>query len=306
MVRSDRAPRQFVLLALLVVGALLATPLAEGAVAGPRTGGRNVRKTSGWEMVFRDEFSGSALNRRNWETQFPWGRDRSNVGELQWYADDAFTVGGGQLKIKAKEAPEEHTHRYTSGLISSYNSFDQKYGRYEIRAKVPSGKGLWPAFWLLPPDTSWPPEIDVFEIIGSDPDTVHMTVHWDDGGILRKSGREYSGANFSKGFHTFAVEWGPEELVWFVDGVERHRAPNTNLNGPLYVLANLAVGGDWPGAPDAQTAFPASFDIDYIRVYKAASSPQVMESDGKREGKRGRRNDDDRRDDKRRRLGKYR
>jgi beta-glucanase (GH16 family) len=229
-----------------------------------------------WKLAFQDEFDGSSLNEQIWETQFPWGRDRSSVGELQWYAPDAFKVANSKLQISAQETETPNPSlRYSSGLISTHKSFATEFGRFEIRCKLPRGKGLWPAFWLLPPDTSWPPEIDVFEALGDSPETVHMTSHWSDNGEHRSSGAEYTGPDFSDGFHTFAMEWSATSIVWFVDGVQRHKVENHSPRGPMYLLANMAVGGDWPGAPDATTAFPAAFEIDYIRAFKSEPAPSA-------------------------------
>jgi beta-glucanase (GH16 family) len=230
---------------------------------------KSVPAQKGWTLVFQDEFEGNSLNERVWETQFPWGRDRSTVGEMQWYAEDAFKVKDGKLHIIANPLPPGSSHPYASGLISSHKSFATEYGRFEIRCKVPRGKGLWPAFWLLPPDTSWPPEIDVFETIGSDPSTVYMTTHWSEDGQHRKNGKGFTGPDFSEDFHTFAMEWSENTIVWYVDDVERHRVKNRSPKGPMYLLTNLAVGGPWPGAPDEATRFPATYEVDYIRVYKA-------------------------------------
>jgi beta-glucanase (GH16 family) len=222
-----------------------------------------------WQLAFQDDFDGSTLNDKLWETQFPWGRDRSAVGELQYYAPDAFKVANSKLQIIAQPAQPGSTHLYNSGLVSTHNSFATKYGRFEIRCKMPKGKGLWPAFWLLPADTSWPPEIDVFEALGDSPNTAYMNVHWSDNGTHRSKGTAFSGPDFSDSFHTFAAEWSETLIVWYIDGIERFRVENRSPQVPMYLIANLAVGGSWPGAPDASTAFPASFQIDYIRAYKA-------------------------------------
>jgi beta-glucanase (GH16 family) len=258
---------------VLLVVTLVMTSVADAAgKKRDKPGSRG--EARGWQIVFEDEFNEGALDERTWTTAFPWGRDRSSVGELQYYAPDAFRLKNGQLSIVAQPA-HDGSHAYNSGLISSHDSFAPEYGRFEIRCKVPQGKGLWPAFWLLPLDTSWPPEIDVFEALGDDPETVHMTAHWSDGGAHRQKGSEFTGPDFSKDFHTFAVEWTPEKLTWFVDGVKRHEVSGRSPSGPMYLLANLAVGGDWPGAPDASTRFPASFDIDYIRAYAASPAPEA-------------------------------
>lgn len=273
---SVRCPAWLILGSLMLVISLVMSPMAESA--GKRKGKRQAQAAAtGWQLVFEDDFNGQSLDQQKWTTAFPWGRDRSSVGELQFYAPDAFSVDRGSLSIHARPSTGG-THAYDSGLISSHASFAPEYGRFEIRCKLPRGKGLWPAFWLLPLDTSWPPEIDVFEALGHEPDTVHMTAHWSDGGQHRQKGAAYSGPDFSSGYHTFAVEWSAEKMVWFVDGVERHQVSNVSPRGPMYLLANLAVGGPWPGAPDASTPFPATFDIDYIRAYAPAPAPTVSEA----------------------------
>lgn len=256
-----------------------------------------------WKLAFQDEFDGSSLNETVWETQFPWGRDRSTVGELQWYATDAFKVANGKLQISARPTPGE-SHLYSSGLISSHKSFASEFGRFEIRCKIPRGKGLWPAFWLLPPDTSWPPEIDVFETVGDTPNTVHLTSYWSENGEHRQSGAEYTGPDFSDGFHTFAMEWSATSIVWFVDGVQRHQVDNHSPRGPMYLLANLAVGGPWPGAPDASTAFPATFEIDYIRAYQSELAPAVKPAREKHDKARDKQKNKDKKRKKKKRKAR--
>jgi beta-glucanase (GH16 family) len=252
--------------------ALVIGNMAPASVLAQRDRKRTAQ-SSEWQLVFSDEFDGKKLDREKWQTQFPWGRDRSSVGELQYYAPDAFRQENGTLRIIATKNPAGSSHRYNSGIIASYASYTSTYGRYEIRAKMPRGKGLWPAFWLLPVDTSWPPEIDVFELLGHEPRTVHMNVHWHQDGRNRHDKGEFTGPNFSKSYHTFAVEWEPDKLTWFVDGVIQHQVEGHSPQVPMYVLANLAVGGSWPGAPDAATDFPAYFNIDYIRVYERGDAP---------------------------------
>ncbi|MCC7022511.1 MAG: glycoside hydrolase family 16 protein [Thermomicrobiales bacterium] len=273
MQRLRHGSAWLILGSLLLVVTLVMTPMADAAgKKRDKPGAQNA--ASGWQLVFKDDFDERALDARKWATAFPWGRDRSSVGELQYYAPDAFRLKNGHLSIVARPS-QGGSHAYDSGLISSHDSFAPEYGRFEIRCKIPQGKGLWPAFWLLPLDTSWPPEIDVFEALGDDPETVHLTAHWSDGGVHRQKGSEFTGPDFSEDFHTFAVEWTPETLTWFVDGVKRHEVSGRSPSGPMYLLANLAVGGDWPGAPDASTRFPASFDIDYIRAYAPSPAPEA-------------------------------
>lgn len=272
---STRPSTLLVLASIIAIVALLLSPTSELVEGRKHKNKHNKKKrvqteavARGWQLTFKDEFDGKVLNEARWTTQFPWGRDRSSVGELQYYAPDAFSLKNGKLRITATTGSSSGSHAYSSGLISTHNSFTQEYGRFEIRCKVPSGKGLWPAFWLLPTDTSWPPEIDVFEALGDQTSTVTMNVHYLVDGVHQQNGNTYSGPDFAAGFHVFAVEWGPKEIIWFIDGVERHRASASTPRGPMYLLANLAVGGNWPGSPDANTPFPSTFEIDYIRAYQ--------------------------------------
>jgi beta-glucanase (GH16 family) len=161
-----------------------------------------------------------------------------------------------------------------SGTLAN---FEFTYGYMEIKAKAPNGQGLWPAFWTLRPDHSWPPEIDTFEILGHEPNKVHMYIHYKNtDGSSGSSGKSFAGPDFSSGFHTFAVDWSPSAVIWYIDGIERSRFSNTqNIpDVPMYLIANLAVGGpeSWPGAPDSTTVFPAYYEIDYIRVWKKLST----------------------------------
>jgi beta-glucanase (GH16 family) len=260
---------------------------ARSAATGPLSTAPDGRKL---ELTFREEFDSFRPWRDNagaWRTTFGDGKAQGFGArtlqankELQLYVDpdmadaegkvglDPFTVKDGVLIITADRAPETLKPRlggygYTSGLISSQPSFRQTYGYFEMRAALPRGKGLWPAFWLLPADLSWPPEIDVMESIG-DPTKVYVTAHSKTG---KAQGIEVKVAG--EGFHTYAVAWDPKQLVWYVDGVEAGRQPTpSDMHKPMYLLANLAMGGDWAGAPDNSTRFPATYAIDYIRAYR--------------------------------------
>ena len=166
---------------------------------------------------------------------------------------------------------------YTAGMISSESTFGFQYGYIEIRARIPRGTGFWSAFWTMPDVRDvWPPEIDVLEILGSDPYTVHMSYHWPDGDVYRKeeqsSTERFRGPDFSADFHTFGVLWDPDVLVWYVDGVERYRATVNIPSHTSYLIANLAVGGTWPDPPDSTTPFPSYYDIDYIKVWQRTGS----------------------------------
>lgn len=234
-----------------------------------------VGQGSGWSMTFNDDFNGSSLNRNVWRSDyFPNGGN----GEMQQYVSDNshnnYIVQKGMLQIVGRKETL-NGQPYTSGIIHTKGRFEQKYGYFEIRAQVPYGKGYWPAFWLLPDQDNWVPEIDVTEILGDKPATSYMTLHYNNssGAYLQYQG-VYTGANFSAGWHTFAIDWEPAYLIYYVDGVERYRVTDAAAipNMPLYMIANLAVGGNWPGAPDASTVFPGYYNIDYIRAWQRTSA----------------------------------
>jgi len=226
------------------------------------------RDSQHWTRTFADEFNGKQLDRAKWIDSYPNNERTHSNNEQQYYAEDGWEVGDGRMRFKA-EKRSKGGMPYTSGMISSYGKFAQQYGWFEIRCRVPKGKGIWPAFWLLPDNKSWPPEIDILEILGHEPDKVYMTNHWvGEPGSHEGDGKPYKGPDFSGGYHTFAVDWSKDALVWYVDGTERFRTTKNIPHVKMYVLANLAVGGNWPGMPDATTPFPGYMDIDYIRVYQ--------------------------------------
>lgn len=212
--------------------------------------------------------------------------------EQQWYvrADqpsgstlpNPFNVHGGVVSITAAPSDAAQLHDlggqpYTSGLVNTFHSFNQTYGYFEMRAELPAGQGIWPAFWLLPQDGTWPPEIDVLEMLGHDPTTLYTTVHslapGQTPGNHTMSQGVSSVADMSSGYHTYGVDWQPDMLTFYFDGHEVYQTPTpTDLDKPMYMIANLAIGGSWPGDADATTPFPARMNIDYIRAYQANES----------------------------------
>lgn len=215
-----------------------------------------------WQLTFEDNFDGPALDLSRWTPTYSSGRT-----EWQRYVPAAVQVQAGLLRLRAEPLPAGG-HAYTSGAVNTRGTFSQQYGRFEIRVQVPAGQGLWPAFWLLPEEPHYPDEIDVFEFLGHQPETLYFSNHWADAaGEHRWLTQSYHGPDFSAGFHTISVDWQPTELVWSVDGVETARSYQGIPRRPMFLIANLAVGGSWPGYPDAATPFPSDVLIDYIRVY---------------------------------------
>ena len=230
-----------------------------------------------WMLTFADEFNGNTLDASKWTDHYWHGRTHGNR-ELEYYSADGYELKDGVLRLIARPVPPDQRsktqgHPYTSGMIEGSGKFAQKYGLFEIRCRVPAGKGFWPAFWLLPATRKWPPEIDILEILDHDPSTVYFTTHWrNDQRRHLQDGYHWKGPDFSADFHTFALDWEPGLLVWYVDGIERARTSKGVPDEPMYLVANLAVGGDWPGNPDATTVFPGVMEIDYIRVYQRAGA----------------------------------
>jgi beta-glucanase (GH16 family) len=230
------------------------------------------------ELTFSDEFSDTILNRNIWKTNYDWGQ---GTGDEQKNIDSAVTIKDGILHLTAKRDtlvgvvydenynPVEKTFYYTSGLIQSENSFAQQYGYLEIRCKVPFGKGFWTSFWTMP-FSGWPPEIDIFEISGQQPNGLHMTNHFSDknGKPVQNTTTLYM-TDLSKDFHVYGVEWNPKEIIWYFDGKKVFSSDIGVPQERMFLIASLSLnGGPFSGIADSSTFFPASFDIDYIRVYK--------------------------------------
>lgn len=240
-----------------------------GAVTGQKAAkGNKAMEKAGWTLTFHDEFEGKALDRTKWLDSYPDNVRTHSNNEQQYYAEDGWEVGKGRIRFRA-EKRSKGGMPYTSGMISSFGKFSQQYGWFEMRARFPKGKGMWPAFWLLPATKAWPPEIDILEILGHEPDKIYFSTHYGkDWRDHKFKTQDWKGVDFSADFHTVALEWTNKECIWYVDGKERARTGEGIPHEPMYVLANLAVGGDWPGMPNDKTVFPGFMDIEYIRVYK--------------------------------------
>jgi len=239
------------------------------------------------QLVWSDEFDGEELDTERWSYQLGTGTEFGLTGwgnnELQYYTDhdENIFIEDGKLHIVALEERFGGMN-YTSARIRTYEKGDWKYGRFEIRAKLPEGQGMWPAIWMLPTDEvygGWPKsgEIDIVELVGHQPFIIHGTVHygpnWPENQSRGTSYRLESG-KFSDDFHTFAIEWRQDEIKWFIDDEHYFTVTPSSLNPHPYpfnerfhLLINLAVGGNWPGNPNSTTKFPQSLVVDYVRVY---------------------------------------
>jgi beta-glucanase (GH16 family) len=242
------------------------------------------------ELLFSDEFDGTSLDPDKWTTCYWWGDGGCTISsneELEWYQPGNVLVEDGLLKLRAKEEQIQvenddgsfTVYDYTSGVVTTGRSdyrtssparFLFEYGYAEIRARVPEGKGMWPAFWILPADHNSKPEIDVMENYGDETSIHRMNFHFiNNDGDVDKDGERWEGPDFSADFHTYAVDWRPNAIIWYVDGIERWRYTDKRYipKEPMYLLLNLAVGGIGPGAPDSSTTFPIDYEIDYVRVW---------------------------------------
>ena len=247
-----------------------------------------------WTLVWSDEFEGAAgtpVNDENWTAEIGgsgWGNN-----ELEYYTDRAENAsldGEGNLAIVAQQESLGNACHYglcdyTSARLISRGKVELTYGRVEARIRVPHGQGIWPAFWMLGSDINqvgWPQsgEIDIMENIGREPKIVHGTVHGPGySGAEGVTGGYQIGEGFADDFHVFAIDWDPGIIRWYVDGNLYHVVTPADLDGDewvfdhdFFLLLNVAVGGNWPGMPDATTNFPQTMLVDYVRVYTLAGS----------------------------------
>lgn len=228
----------------------------------------------GWTLVWNDEFNGPNIDGTKWEWEV--NGDGGGNNELQFYTDrrENSSIEEGKLVIKALRE-DYYTKHYTSARMRTKNKGDWKYGRFEARMKLPYGKGMWPAFWMLPTDWvygGWPlsGEIDIMEMLGHETTRVYGTIHWGDPNH-RQSGGNYvlPAGTFAGTYNTFVVEWDSAGFAWYVNGVRYFAtAKGQPFDQRFHILLNLAVGGNWPGNPDASTVFPQMMYVDYVRVYK--------------------------------------
>ena len=242
----------------------------------------------GWNIVWQDEFDKDSLDLTKWSREIGghgWGNN-----ELQFYTDSDSNsyVENGNLILKAQLVPQgigsSKGLRYcSSARLRTYGKGDWKYGRIEVKAKVASGQGIWPAIWMLPTDWlfgGWPSsgEIDIMEHVGYDLGVVHGSVHTEAYNhkinTQRSSARKI--ANVDTEFHVYSIIWDKDKISFFIDDVQYFLFENDQqgnyktwpFDQRFHLLINIAVGGDWPGNPDNSTNFPRKMLVDYVRVYE--------------------------------------
>ncbi|HSD83586.1 MAG TPA: glycoside hydrolase family 16 protein [Anaerolineae bacterium] len=288
---------------------------------------------SDWLLTFSDEFSGTTLNHNTWATEYGFDTDcvvdtppppatptycnRSNNDEKEWYVDDAPRVENGVLKLEARKeclSDQSSTNYppyscdnfpYLSGMVSTHDRFSQLYGYFEARIKLLDIQGFWPAFWLIPqlphppsPDIEffWPPEVDIMESRGQEPNMAYLNQHYSGEGVYPAPGSKLNNWSYGGGisgsyaapvslaedFHLYAVDWEPDHLTWYIDGVAQFTSttylPPGEISlpeypGDMHLILNLAVGGGGAGhvlPPD--NSLPAALEVDYVRVYQKISA----------------------------------
>jgi beta-glucanase (GH16 family) len=249
----------------------------------PSDGYTTPENYTGYDKAWQDEFNGTALDLTSWGFDVGGGGWGNN--ELQYYTNNRpenIFLSNGNLVIQAKKEAFSGKE-YTSSRILTKGKKEFTFGRIDIRAKLPVAKGLWPALWMLGKkidQTNWPAcgEIDIMELVGKDANKVYGTLHWaGTNGARQLFGTNYTlpSGTFADKFHVFSLVWEADKLEIFMDDISYYKFDKTKVGGaaypfnePFFLIFNVAVGGDWPGSPDATTTFPQQMVVDYVRVFK--------------------------------------
>jgi beta-glucanase (GH16 family) len=275
MTRIHICTRAFVAVALLVL--LGSCSSRNSDLAGPAE--------AEWSLVWSDEFNGAAGQSPDpGKWAYDIGTDWGNR-QLEWTTDRPENVsmdGNGNLAIVAREESFQG-QPYTSARIKTQGLFEQRYGRFEARIRVPAGQGLWPAFWMLGAnidEVGWPQsgEIDIMEFLGQEVNVLHGTLHgpghFGDNAFTRRY--VYPDGRLDTDFHVYSVEWEADEIRWYLDGQLYHQARRGQVPGQwvydheFFMILNLAVGGNWPGPVGPNVTFPRTLLVDWVRVYELA------------------------------------
>jgi beta-glucanase (GH16 family) len=256
--------------------------------ANPLKNDNSIPEPAGWQLVWNDEFDAAAIDLNKWEYEVNAHGGGNN--ELQYYTSrpENSYIENGCLVIQALKEHyigTEGTREYTSARLRTLRKGDWKYGRLDIKAKLPFGKGLWPAIWMMPSESKYggwaaSGEIDIMELLGHEPNKVYGTLHY--GGQWpnnAQSGKSYTlpQGTFADDFYLFTIEWDTTQFRWYVDGIFYQSQTQWHTSSAPYpapfdqyfhLILNVATGGNWPGNPDNTTVFPQKMIVDYVRVFK--------------------------------------
>ncbi|PLX11714.1 MAG: glycoside hydrolase [Marinilabiliales bacterium] len=236
----------------------------------------------GYALSWNDEFNGNSVNSSNWTFEIGTGSSGWGNNELQYYTEQNATVENETLIIEARKE-NVGSSQYTSSRLVTKNKVSFTYGRVDIRALLPHGKGMWPALWMLGENISsvgWPAcgEIDIMEMVGNDDNSLekitHGTIHYDDGGHVYTGGSHtLTTSTLATSYHVFSLIWDETSIKWYVDDMLYHQesitaAARSEFHNEFFFIFNVAVGGNWPGSPNSQTTFPQRMKVDYIRVFQ--------------------------------------
>jgi beta-glucanase (GH16 family) len=237
----------------------------------------------GYNLVWQDEFSGTTLNTANWTHETGNGSGGWGNNELEYYRPENTKLRDGYMIITARSESYQGKS-FTSSRIITKGKQEFLYGRIDIRAKLPKGQGIWPALWMLGSNIStvgWPKcgEIDIMEMVGGQgrENTIKGTLHWDHEGTYActcdKLGKTLSTGIFPDKFHVYTLTWDATFIKWYVDDelfetIDITPAGLSEFHAKQFFIFNVAVGGNWPGSPDATTKFPQQMIVDYVRVFQ--------------------------------------
>jgi len=237
-----------------------------------------------YTLAWNDEFDGTQLDETNWNYEIGTGNSGWGNNELQYYQKQNTTVKNGYLTIEAKKQGAA-TSQYTSSRLTTQGKKSFQYGRIDIRAAMPKGQGIWPALWMLGDNfatSGWPScgEIDIMEMVGGTANgksdrVTHGTLHWDNFGEYASYGGKTttSKTNLNEEFHVYSIIWDDQSIKWLLDDRQFHvtaitESHMTEFHEKFFFIFNVAVGGNWPGSPDATTQFPQKMHVDYVRVFQ--------------------------------------
>lgn len=264
-------------------GTILNDDILDVDIFLPETGYTTPTSYPGRTLVWSDEFNGDEVDANNWTFEFGTGNNGWGNNELQYYRQENTFMYDGHLVIEARNELFGGRN-YTSSRLITRGKREFRYGRIDIRAVLPEGQGFWPALWMLGRNITqigWPAcgEIDIMELVGHQPGRIHGTVHFGNSTAQRQfvgnSRALPGGAKFSESFHVFSLIWEENSIKWLLDDVEFFQfTPAQSGGGPypfnnhFFFIFNVAVGGDWPGSPDATSVFPQRMIVDYVRVFQ--------------------------------------